>query len=120
MGRSSARAPRVRRGAIVLAGRLPATVPRMRGGLTFIAVFVVSRDPGHELLSVRATLFRSLLNEGTRLEPSQRGGSATSMKDFHLAILSNSVGESEIVWVAGFLHWSCVGREPASVALSNV
>jgi hypothetical protein len=69
----------------------------MFAGLTFVPVLIVSSDAGHQLLSFDAFLLWGLLFEVFRFIASERRSQTATMKDFNIAVLSDSVGETKIV-----------------------
>jgi hypothetical protein len=81
----------------------------MFAGLTFVPVLIVSSDARHQLLSFDAFLLWGLLFEVFSFISSERRGQTATMKDFNIAVLSDSVGETKIVGWGLFLHFKAGG-----------
>jgi hypothetical protein len=63
----------------------------------FVAVFVVSCDPGHKLLSLGAGRVLSFLLEVISFVAPKRGCQPTAMEDFDISVLPHPEAEAEIV-----------------------
>jgi hypothetical protein len=75
-------------------------------GCALVAMFVVSREPSHQLLAIRVLTLCNFSHELKRIGASQCGCKAPVMQHFHITILSFAIHKPQVA----IERWACVER----------